>query len=162
MSCSWSNRNPIVANLLNPAFCGHVILSTVQSFEEKSEKEFPFLLVYLILPILLHEKTREKMPRSARTYLFKWIEENDDILFLFPHRAKNMVKYTKEAVKFLVAHKMINFNEDGSIHVIHAKNIKQASSPECVEIMKKAKLLGKWFALSDDVKTVYSFFKIRP
>ena len=83
MKVNWDDRNPIVANLFNPAFCGQIIRIVVQSYNQNSNKKFPFALVFIILPILLHKETRERMPKSIRTYFLVWIEENGYLFINF-------------------------------------------------------------------------------
>ncbi len=66
---TWENRSVISANLLNPAFCGEVIRRTIWGYNSNSENEkIPFSLLSLILPIVLHKDTREKMPLRSSTY----------------------------------------------------------------------------------------------
>ena len=95
MKTSWIERNTIVANLFNPAFCGEIIRATVKEYNKHTNTQFPYAYTFLILPIVLHKATRDRMPRSVRTYFFVWVEKNDDLFFDFAKRTKGMVKYTK-------------------------------------------------------------------
>lgn len=160
----WSNRNPIVANLLNPAFCGEVIRRTAKSFNEHTDKHFPFALAFLVLPILLHMETRQRMPRTTASYLFTWVEENDDLFFNFAKRARDMTPYTKESLMFLLQNKLIVLDEAGGISVPprKEKKLKNEDTAEFDVIMSKAKMLGKWFSFNSNVNSVYSFFRITP
>ena len=97
MKTTWDERNTIVANLFNPAFCGEIIRIVANSYNKHTINKFPFAFSFIVLPILLHKQTREKMPRTIRTYFFAWVEENDSLFFDFSKRTKSMVKYTKEA-----------------------------------------------------------------
>jgi hypothetical protein len=164
MNLEWNNRNPIVANLFNPAFCGEVIRKTSQSYNESSAHNLPFAFTFLILPILLHKETRERMPKTTRSYLFAWIEENDDLFFDFPNRAKSLVPFTKEALSFLLIQKSIQIDETGGIKVNKYRNktLKGSDLDEYEDIMNKTKMLGKWLALTYDVKSIYSFLRITP
>ena len=48
---NWEDRSKIVANLLNPAFCGEILRRAIVSYNENEENMlFPFSLLYLILP----------------------------------------------------------------------------------------------------------------
>lgn len=164
MKSIWENRNPIVANLFNPAFCGEIICTVIQSHNKHSTRRFPFALTFIILPILLHEETRKSLPKSTRTYFFVWVEENDHLLLNFPTRAKSMVRYTKEAIQFTMAYKKIRVNGDGELES-DEKRIKKKDNNEYEEfneIIKKAEMLGKWLALTSDTKSIYSFLRIIP
>ena len=52
---SWNMRTHEVAFLLNPAFCGRVLYSTIKTYNDKTCRAFPFPLSYLILPLVLHK-----------------------------------------------------------------------------------------------------------
>lgn len=164
MKTAWEERNTIVANLFNPAFCGEVIRVVIDKYNKHTNKMFPFAFSFIILPILLHKKTREKMPKTVRTYIFVWVEENDNLFFDFSTRVKSMVKYTKEALSFLLAYKKIAITNQGEINAINerGKTIDKEDYEEYNEIMKKAEMLGKWLASTSDVKSIYSFFRIIP
>jgi len=117
-----------------------------------------------VLPILLHQETRERMPRTVRTYFFVWVEKNDDLFFNFSKRTKSMVKITKEALSFLLTYRKIELTEQGEINAKtdKAKKNNHEDYQEYNEIIKKAEMLGKWLATTSDVKSIYSFFRITP
>lgn len=164
MSLAWSNRNTIVANLFNPAFCGEIIRVVAKEYNKNTNTKFPFEFTFLILPILLHKETRERMPRSVRTYLFVWVEQNDDLFFDFAKRTKGMVKFTKEAISFLLLYEKIQLTDHGGIIPNEDRTLKINGDEyhEYNEILKKAEMLGKWLSTTADVKSIYSFFRITP
>lgn len=53
---AWNERTHEIAYLLNPAFCGRILYSSIKAYNEKTRKSFPFPLIYLILPLVLHKK----------------------------------------------------------------------------------------------------------
>lgn len=161
---SWNNRSPIIANLFNPAYCGEIIRRTAESYYKNCNKQLPYAYSFLILPILLHKSTRQKLPKSTRKYLFTWVEENDFLFIDFTSRVKNMKPFTKEAISFLIANNKMIIDNDGGMEVFEyrKKNPTGNNIEETQEIFRKAKLLGSWFAISGDVKSIYSFFRITP
>jgi len=164
MNIPWKERNAIVANLFNPAFCGEIIRVVVSNYNKQSENKFPFAFLFIILPILLHKATRDKMPRSVKTYFFVWVEDNDSLFFDFSQRTRSMVKYTKEAILFLLAYKRIELTEHGEL-ISFDEKIKKLNNDDYLEyneIIKKAEMLGKWLAATSDVNSIYSFFRIIP
>lgn len=164
MNIGWTERNTIVANLFNPAFCGEIIRATAKEYNKHTNTNFPYAFAFLVLPILLHKATRERMPRSVRTYYFVWVEQNDDLFFDFPKRTRSMVKYTKEALLFLLAHNKIELNEKAEILASDekVKTINKDEYQEYNDILKKAEMLGKWLSSTSDVKSIYSFLRITP
>lgn len=164
MRTNWTERNTIVANLFNPAFCGEAIRVVAMEYNKHANTKFPFAFAFIVLPILLHKETREKLPRSTRTYFFVWVENNDSLFFDFSKRAKNLVKYTKEAISFSIAYNKIIITEKGEIEtdMVKVKKINDEGYDEYNDILKKAELLGKWLSFTSDVKSIYSFLRITP
>mgnify|MGYP000535543387 FL=1 len=68
----WSERAQEIAFLLNPAFCGRILYSTIKTYANNSHRALPFPLIYLVLPLVLHKSTREKI--NSRTQLLVWIQ----------------------------------------------------------------------------------------
>ena len=68
----WKMRTREIAYLLNPAFCGRILYTTIRAYNEKSHRAFPFPLVYLVLPLVLHKETRAII--SSRTHLHIWAQ----------------------------------------------------------------------------------------
>lgn len=164
MNINWSERNTIVANLFNPAFCGEIIRVAIKEYNQHTNTKFPYAFTFLVLPIVLHKATRERMPRSVRTYFFVWVEKNDDLFFDFATRTRSMVKYTKEALSFLLVHNKIQMNENAEIVATNEriKKINKVDYQEYNEILKRAEMLGKWLSSTSDVKSIYSFLRITP
>jgi len=164
MKISWTERNTIVANLFNPAFCGEIIRATAKEYNKHTNTKFPYAFTFIVLPIVLHNDTRERMPRSVRTYFFVWVEQNDDLFFDFAKRTRSMVKYTKEALSFLLIHNKIQITKNAEIITTNenVKKIKKEDYQEYNDILKKAQMLGRWLSSTSDVKSIYSFLRITP
>jgi hypothetical protein len=75
---NWNTRIPEIAYLLNPAFCAAIIYIAIFEYQKKSTGAFPFTLSYLLLPIILHKNTRERV--SSRTNMATWLQRNSDSL----------------------------------------------------------------------------------
>lgn len=164
MNTSWTERNKIVANLFNPAFCGEIIRATAKEYNKHTNTNFPYAFAFLVLPIVLHKATRERMPRSVRTYFFVWVEQNDDLFFDFSKRTRGMVKYTKEALSFLLIHNKIEISENAEILATNerVKKINKEDYQEYNDILKRAEMLGNWLSSTSDIKSIYSFLRITP
>lgn len=75
-------RTHEVAYLLNPAFCGRILYSTIKTYNEILNRAFPFPLIYLVLPLVLHKQTRINI--SSRTQLLVWVQKYSQLLIDFP------------------------------------------------------------------------------
>ncbi|MPL70223.1 hypothetical protein SDC9_15978 [bioreactor metagenome] len=162
---NWEERSVITANLLNPAFCGEVIRRTIVSYNNNDENQkFPFSLSFLILPIVLHKKTREHMPMRSSTYFHSWVEENEFLFIDFAERVRELNPFSKESILFLLQHEAVEITEKGEFTVRPYRNKKPKGEniDEIIDIYRKAELLGKWFRLTGNDQTIYMFLKIRP
>jgi Family of unknown function (DUF6521) len=163
----WENRPIEIANLINPSFCAFLIHEMIKGYEEKAENDYglSYELLFLALPILLHKPTKEKLPRSISTYMHTWLQSNPEVRIGYAKRAKDLVPYTKEAIQFLTARDLLRINEDGSLSTSSKKlrlNLVREVNEYLTDYQKKAKLLGKWFAITGTNSTIYTMWGISP
>lgn len=112
---SWNERTREVAHLLNPAFCGRLLYAAIKEYERKTQHAFPFPLVYLILPLVLHKQTRTQI--SSRTQLLQWIQANQYLLIGFERRTKELVVITNEALELLLQSGVIQITKSGELSI---------------------------------------------
>lgn len=161
----WNERPTIAANLLNPAFCGEALRRCIQSFQDGKTTYFPYPLIFVVLPILLHQETRKALPATTRTSFFEWVVDHQHLKVHFAERAKSLVPYTREAVLFLLQqHQAVEIHEHGTISVksYRKKKLPGEDKEEIEEIFGKAAFLGKWFSKSGDTKTIFAMLGIKP
>jgi hypothetical protein len=152
-----------VFNLFNPAFCGLVLMTVIDAYEDELKKAFPFSVSYLILPILLTKDLRETLPPTARQPMHAWIQKNPKVRIGFPERCRDLLNISHEAVTFLLQTKNLDLASDGCLTVskkIHIRSIK--ASDEMKEILKRASLLGKWLASCGSPSTIFTIWGVRP
>ena len=161
---SWSERSVINAHLLNPAFCGEVLRRAIKGYTTAKEGSMPFPLVFVILPIVLHKKTRERLPRSTRGTIHAWLSDNNDLKIGLPERVKSLVPYTREALLFSFYHRKIDIFEAGELGLnsFRTRRIKEQETEEIVAIYKQSDFLGKWLASSGSVQSIYAFIGVKP
>ncbi len=123
----------------------------------------PFPLIYLILPLVLHRRTRERI--KSVTQMQIWIQRNPDVLIGFADRTKSMVQITNEAVKFLMQSGIVTLSNNAELEL--AKLFKSLSASiytndEIKECIKKSSSIAKWFAKAGTVETIYISWGVRP
>ena len=160
----WEDRPVVVANLLNPAFCGEVLRIGIKAYTKETNQGLPFSLTFLFLPILLHKETRERFPKSVSTKFYEWLEENAMVKIFIGTRIKNLVPYTRESIQFLIYYEAISINNKAELELIsyRKKAIQYKNSNEIEDIYKKAEMLGKWLGRTGNIKTIYSLIGIKP
>ncbi len=160
----WEDRPVVVANLLNPAFCGEILRIAIKAYTKETKQGLPFSLTFLFLPILLHEETRNRLPKSVSKNFYEWFEENAIVKIFIGNRIKNFVPYTRESLQFLIYYEAIKINNQAELELVpySRRKIGYRNSNEIDDIYKKAEMLGKWLGRSGNIKTIYSLLGIKP
>ncbi|KOP70272.1 hypothetical protein AMS59_20845 [Lysinibacillus sp. FJAT-14745] len=167
---SWENRPVEIANLINPAFCGFLIYEFIKGHEEKVDSEVgtPYELFFLMLPIILHKPTKLVLPRSVSTYMHVWLQEKPEVRVGFALRAKELVPFTKEAIHFLMKREIITVNENGNFKISGKikpsviNSLENDSKMYLSDYQNKAKMLGRWFAVTGTSSTIYTMWGVSP
>jgi hypothetical protein len=118
MMKTWAKRPVEIAHLLNPAFCSILLSEAIDGYCNESETEMPYVLSFLILPIILHKPTRDLLPRSISTKLHAWIQDNQSAHVGFAERVRWTIPYTKEAIAYATAANSILISEEGKLSSI--------------------------------------------
>lgn len=160
----WEKRSEEVANLLNPAFCGEVIRRFVLSYQTESQRACPFPLLFLVLPLILHRETREKLPNNIRTKFLDWLHMNETLKISFAERARKFTPLTKEAITFLLQLEALKFDDNACLYAT-SSTIK---FPAYVRMevnhqpLSSAVVLGKWLVHAPSVSSLFVLLGIRP
>lgn len=160
---NWNLRTHEVAFLLNPAFCGRVLYSTIKTYNEKANRALPFPLIYLVLPLVLHKETRANI--NSRTQLQLWVQRYPQLLIDFPKRARELVPITNESVEFLLQTGNIILTPNGELEI--SPTLKSLSKTKFVddevsECLKKGEHIAKWFVAAGKAETIYIELGVRP
>lgn len=156
-------RTHEIAFLLNPAFCGRVLYSTIKTYNKKTSRAFPFPLVYLVLPLVLHKETRIKI--NSRTQLQIWIKLYSHLLIDFPERARSLISITNESVEFLLQTGKILLTANGELEISPASRALSKTKyvdDEISECLTKGEHIARWFATAGKVETIYIELGVRP
>ena len=159
----WDFRPDEVKHLFNPAFCGRLIYVTIDEYQKNTRRDFPFPLVYLILPLVLPRQTRTEI--SSRTQLVNWVQRHQELVFNFGKRARDLVEITNEAVEFMMQTGFIKLTDNGELSKeITAGTLSKTkyTDSEVIECLKKAEHVGRWFAGAGKVETIYTSLGVRP
>lgn len=160
---NWENRATEIAYLLNPAFCGRIIYYAIKTYQQETKRPMPFPLVYLILPMVLHKKTRERI--KSITQMQIWIQRNPEMLIGFADRAQSMVPITNEAVEFLMQSGIVTLTNNAELEIAQlfkALSTTKYTNDEIKDCISKSSSVAKWFAKAGTVETIYVSWGVRP
>ncbi|MCL6572883.1 MAG: DUF6521 family protein [Bacillus sp. (in: Bacteria)] len=160
----WQERPKEIAFLLNPAFCGELICICIKSYHKTISYTFPYILSFLVLPIVLHRRTRESIPRKARLHMHAWLQENQYVKIGFADRARLLAPITKETLAFLLKAEAIKLDEQGGIVIRNYKcrNNSDIDDEEILDCFHKAQIIGRWLARSGSLTTIFAMWGVKP
>jgi hypothetical protein len=159
---NWENRPEITANLINPAFCSEVIVVSVSAYKEESKSNFPFALSALVLPLILNNLIRERLPRNKSNTFHKWVNDNEDLKIGLVENIRSFIPFTREAIMFAIAHDSLYIDEYGNIDIKPRRRRFKSDDSEIKSCLKKAEIVGKIFSKSGSPLTIYSILGIKP
>ncbi|WP_157517917.1 three component ABC system middle component [Microbacterium resistens] len=159
---NWDNRSWVTGSMLNPALIATTLVATANMYEEQSGDAMPWELAFLSVPMVLHRDTREALPTRINSHTTKWVAENAALQASFPSRARSMVPYTREGMRFGL--------RTGSLRIIDGEGLLGTPSwklnrdrdRELALIIGKASFLGRWFARTGPPATLYALFGVAP
>lgn len=159
----WEDRAPETKYLLNPAFCSSLLYAAIVEYEHQGDRPMPFPLIYLILPLILHKKTREKI--NSKTKLLNWVQSNHELLIMFQARARGLVEITNESIEYLLCSGVVQLNEFGEIISVSCKH--KISDLDCrneeiKQFVNKAKHVARWFVGAVTTENIYACLGVRP
>lgn len=160
---SLTERPREVRTLFNPAFCGLVIARGIEGYSSASKRPMPFSLSLLILPLCLHQRTRDIFKSGNRSYFTKILEDHPEIRVDFAERTIGLFPYAMEGFAYLAHCGAIDTDEAGAISLVNGRVRRSISgtqdSKDCQTV---ARLMGRKFAQLGDRVTVYTSLGIRP
>lgn len=161
----WESRSREERSLLNPAFCANLMWHAARGYTI-SGGSLSFEESFLVLPFVLHREIRERLPRSTRSSLAVWLDENPLARGKVTSRARLLVPFSKEALAFGGLHGFIRI-EGGMLFAEDARKkevnrILNESSAEVRDCAKRAEFVGKWFSETGSASTVLALIGVRP
>jgi ABC-three component (ABC-3C) system Middle Component 3 len=163
---AWTARSREEAYLLNPSFCALIAWSSAVGFRGDGNDGMPYVLPFVAIPLTLHRPTRQALPRSVRTSMPAWIEENTYFRIGFAERANSLAPFVREALLFGAVHGLFAFDDERRL--VPAPKLRALSrylreaTDEVRECVKKAELVGKWLAASGSVETTMALWGVKP
>lgn len=165
---AWQKKSQEVANLLNPAFLSILIQQCIKTYSDESKGNAPYVLPFLVSPIVLHKRTRDALPGRISTPFTTWITQlqGSHSKIGYPERAYSVVPYVKEALAFAFVNNILITEDDGSLRVnkqIRVPNhLNDTLTEEVFMCYKKAYFSGRWLARVGKIETVMALLGVKP
>jgi len=164
---SWSERVIEEAHLLNPAFGAAVLAEAADNYSDKAQRGLPFAATFLVLPIVLHERTRQSLPKTTLTVLLPWVQEHREALVGFSDRVRQLQPVTRESLIFGLQTEILALGNEGQIKIgDRRKSVTAKRTPfftkEANECIERSGFLGRWLAVSGPEANIFSAWGIAP
>jgi len=159
----WNKRPIEVANLLNPAYFSVLINRVCEGYQSEVQDGLPYALAFITLPLILYPDYSEILPKTSRTRLHIWAQQNPEVLYDFAKRAKMLAPHIREAISFGALHEAIQLTKSGKISSQPLKGLKsweEAALPKTTA--KQAYVIGRIFGQVNDVPTLFAIFGACP
>lgn len=163
----WSKRSKEAAYLFNPSFCCSLLSTSVFAYSKIKSEGMPFVLSFIILPILLNDKSCHNLPKTPKTSLATWLEDNMNARLSLQEMIIPLKPFVQESILFGVSHEWLDINQFGDLKTsLEKKDINKLLNKqfegETRQILMKSRFLGNWFALSGTTETIMALWGVRP
>ncbi|WP_117195262.1 three component ABC system middle component [Rhizobium terrae] len=154
-----------VAQVQNPAFGATLIWRFARGYELEKPGSKPTLqLLFLVLPLILHRITMEKLRSTNQSSgLAKFVEKlgaERELLFSIHERALALRGLTLESISAAVVTKLLAVDYEAA--AAHANDVTMRNPPERLKHhMASAEKLGRWCARLP-AGNVFSLLKVEP
>ncbi|MBN9167704.1 MAG: hypothetical protein BGO98_11170 [Myxococcales bacterium 68-20] len=163
---SWHARSLEERNLLNPGFCSTLLWHAALGYASERKAAMAIELSFLVLPFVLHQQTRESLPRNITTSLATWLIEHPIVRTRLGERAASLKPFTREALVFGGSHGLLSLSADGvRANADMKKRVAAGLKPTSDEVRacaKRAEFLGKWLERAGGIETVMALLGVRP
>ncbi len=161
----WYQRSRETAAHFNPAFCGELLSLTVAEYRRVCHRPLPLPLAFVVLPLVLHNPTRQALPKRASAIFAVWSAEHDGILPDIAHRTLSLQPATREALLLLAQLGALKMDADGlslgETPLRHSTRL-MANTREVNDMRSAARLLGRWFAQQISPSPIMQAIGVRP
>lgn len=91
--------DPEVA-LFNDAYMAVLIALAARSYGERANgRPMPWMLAFIVIPLIVHRAVREQLPGSTAARFSKWIASQPLLHAGFPERAQALTPYVRRGLR---------------------------------------------------------------
>ncbi|MDO8871786.1 MAG: DUF6521 family protein [Methanoregula sp.] len=166
---SWDRRSIEEANLLNPAFLSVITHQCVRGYVDGTGSNAPYVLPFLVAPLILHKNTRDNLPSTIATKFPTWISQltGTQAKAGYAQRASSIVPFMKEAMIISISNKIIIPTENNYFLTYNPKInipsiVKDPFTHEVIDCFKKSHFCGRWFARAGSIETIMALLGVKP
>jgi hypothetical protein len=165
LTTPWKKRAQEEAFLFNPAFCGALAFEFLKAYTTAKDDAAAYPLVFCALPMALHPATRGALPATTANSLYTWIEDNPAALIGYPERARLLVPFVQECLRFAMDRQVIALDEAGGLApgkktAAFTPTVLQELTAETKACVNTSRQIGRWFAKAGAPSTILSALQV--
>ncbi len=139
----------------NPAYCAAVLAQFCASHNEHRGRAPALAVAYLVLPIVLSEDLAQTFDKCVKSMgLLVWLDRSPRIRVGLSGRVNATLPVSTEAIRFGCIAGLLRLEGEGTIASSHRKLPAAVSSGVAGPALKRARLLGSWFAEAGSARAV--------
>jgi hypothetical protein len=155
---SWEQRPRLLAHFLNPALLALVIGACAAGYERARHEPIPWVLLFVAAPLVLHGPSRRALPRDTRTHFSTWIARNPDVLAGFPERVRGIAPRVREGLRYGIRYGVLSIENE----LVHSSFAPPSAPDRLDDLVRTARLIGRWLAKLDRPSTAYALLRVTP
>lgn len=160
----WDERPRVVQNLFNPAFCGLLLWTCVNAYND-SGMDYP--LVYVALPLVLHRGIRRTLPSSVRTTMPAWIQKYPEHALALPDLIREIAPFTADGLLWALNASSLRLSKSSARVLSQRPPPRENAIPddtilEVSDCVHKAAFVGKWLARTGSTSIIFTLMGVRP
>lgn len=154
--------------LFNPAFCAVLLREACMGAETEAKSRqvepLSFAESFLVLPAVLHEPIRRKLPKTIATTFAAWLAENPLLRSQFASIATVTKEITRQGLLFGATHGALSL-EAGRVRAAGSMKIQltdfDETNSEIGQCIRSARFTGRWLALAGNPTTLLTLLGMR-
>lgn len=162
----WETRPLDHRNLLNPAFCGVLLIKAAKEYEDLAGNGMPLSLVFLILPLVVPTQIRALLPTTSAASFPAWVHAHPEARLGLAANTREMIEVTRQAILFCVQRNALSVNAKQFVSAVPRKlSSSDALTNESARIddmIRRSRFLGRWLARSGEPATIYFLLGLQP
>ena len=150
--------------LYNPAFTALVTSRAVQGHETQYGRSCPIPVGVLAAVMALQPTIRGTMPKTVKSGLTRWLEENKGVKVTVSQNATALAAVVRPGLLLALQSDILHVDEEGRLTVAPGQLTKtiNGATDQVVAIQKAAYFLGRWLPSTGSLSTVMTLLGVRP
>lgn len=160
---AWQARPGEFASLFNPAFAAVLLREAAAGYQREDRDGIPFALCFLVLPLVLHKRTREAFPRGLTAQFHSWVEHQRYVKVNFAQRARGLAPITREGLLFGAIREIVAIRHARVTSVsLQRPWTHWPVGTEVWDCLESSLFVGRWLARAPDAGTTMALLGVRP